>query len=83
MLKMTQMTKKDENRLDFWCLQKKNIIYYEKRIGNFDFELNAVMQNIEEFNNFFSELKMEFGNVIDSYEIMINSKLLKLNYIPF
>jgi Lrp/AsnC family transcriptional regulator len=83
MLKMAQMTKNDEKRLDFWCLQKKNIIYYGKRIGNFDFELNAVIQDIEEFNNFFSELKIEFGNIIDSYEIIINSQLLKLNYLPF
>ena len=30
-----------------------------------------------------SELKNKFGSIIDSYEVMLNSKLLKLNYLPF
>ena len=83
MLRTAQMTRADEAKLDAWCTKKNNIIYYGKRIGNFDFELNVAIQNIEDLNNFFLELKKGFGALIDSYELIINSKLLKLNYLPF
>lgn len=83
MLKMNQITSSDQMKLDSWCTKKNNIIFYGKRLGNFDFELSVAIQSIEELNSFFAELKKEFGSLIDSYELIINSELLKLNYMPF
>lgn len=83
MLRMKQATKEDEEKLVNWCFFKKNVIFFTKRIGYSDFEINAAITDINDLNNFLAELREKFGNFIDSYELIINSQLLKLNYIPF
>ena len=83
MLRTWHATKEDEKKLITWCLQKRNVLFCTKRIGHFDFEINAAIKDIEDLNDFLSELKTEFDGIIDSYNTMINSKLLKLNYVPF
>ena len=83
MLKMKQAPKQDEEKLVSWCSFKKNVLYVTKRIGLFDFEINAAITDINQLNSFISELKSELGEIIDSYDITINSQLLKLDYVPF
>ena len=83
MLRMKQATKNDEEKLVNWCSFKKNILFCTKRIGSFDFEINAAITDINDLNSFLSELRKEFGGFINNYELIINSKLLKLNYVPF
>jgi Lrp/AsnC family transcriptional regulator, leucine-responsive regulatory protein len=83
MVKMDNPTKKDETDFDSWCLQKQNIIYYAKKIGEFDYEINAAITDINDLNSFLGELRNKFGDLIDSYELFINTKLLKLNYVTF
>ena len=80
---MRQATKKDEENLLAWCASKENVLYSTKRIGYFDFEINAAITDINDLNDFLSEFKKKFPNIIDSYELIINSQLLKLNYVPF
>ncbi len=82
-LQTKNIKESDENRLFTWCAIKNNIMYCTKRIGNFDYEINVTIKNIEELNNFLREFKSEFDNIIDHYELAVNSELLKLNYIPF
>jgi DNA-binding Lrp family transcriptional regulator len=83
MLRVRQATKQDEEKLISWCSLKRSVIYCTKRIGYFDFEINVAIKNINELNQFLSELKTEFGEMIDSYDTIINSQLLKLDYAPF
>ncbi|MFH1307770.1 MAG: Lrp/AsnC family transcriptional regulator [archaeon] len=83
MLQIKQATKQDEEKLISYCSQKKNIMYCVKRIGVYDFEINAAITDINDLNNFLSEIKEKFGGIIDSYGILINSELIKLNYVPF
>lgn len=83
MLKMKQATKEDEEKLVSWCSFKKNVLFCTKRIGYSDFEVNAAITDINDLNNFLVELREKFGNFFDGYELIINSQLLKLNYVPF
>jgi len=83
MLRTKPASKNDENKLIDWCTKNKRVLYCTKRIGNHDFEINAAISDIDELNKFISELKSELGEIIDSYDITINSKLLKLSYVPF
>jgi len=48
MLRLRQSSKKDEEKLVYWCSQKKNVMYCTKRIGYFDFEINAAIKSIKE-----------------------------------
>lgn len=82
LLKMKEVTKESENKLDTWCHQNKNVAYYGKKIGEFDFEINAAIKDIDEFNDFMQDMKNNLGNTIESYELLINSDLIKLNYLP-
>ena len=83
MLKIKNITKNEERRLLSWCTNKNNVIYCNKRIGSYDFEVNCAIKDIDDLNKFIIELKNEFYGVIDSYQILLNNKLLKLNYVPF
>lgn len=82
MLKVRNAVLREEQDLGDWCTNKKNVMYLTKRIGLFDYEINVAITDINNLNDFLAELKLKFGNIIDSYELMINSKLLKLNYLP-
>lgn len=82
LLKMKEITKNTEDKLDTWCYQNKHIAYYGKKIGEFDFEINVAIKDINEFNQFVQDLKNNLGNFIESYELLINSDLIKLNYLP-
>jgi DNA-binding Lrp family transcriptional regulator len=79
----TRATKPEEEKLVTWCRLKENVLYCSKRIGEFDFEVNAAIKDIDDLNAFLASLKEECGDIIDSHEIIINTKLLKLNYVPF
>jgi len=83
LLKVRQATKADEEKLITWCLLRKNVIYCNKRLGEYDFEINAAIKDINELNDFIAELKSNFHDIIDSYTTVINTKLLKINYVPF
>lgn len=83
MLRLRQASHKDEERLVSWCALKSNVMYCSKRIGYFDFEINAAITDINNLNEFMAELKKDFSEIIGSQDTMINSKLLKLNYVPF
>ena len=83
MLRIRNATKYQEEKFVAWCMIKRNVIYCSKRIGHFDFDVSIAIQNLEELHQFLAELKAEFGEIIDSYETLLNSKLLKLNYILF
>ena len=82
-LKIRQATKAEEEKLIAWCSWKQQVLYCTKRIGQFDFELNLAIKDINEFNLVLAELKQEFGAIIESYETVMISQLIKLNYVPF
>ena len=83
LLKTKNMTKNSEMKLFGWASQNNKILYYNKRIGNFDFEITIAISNIQELNDFLKELKKEFMNNIINYELVLNTKLIKLDYYPF
>ncbi|MBU1975362.1 MAG: Lrp/AsnC family transcriptional regulator [Nanoarchaeota archaeon] len=83
MLRIRQATYKDENMLAEWCHQKNNVLFFNKRIAVYDFEINVAITNLKELTDFITELKQRFGGMISSYDTMLKSKLLKLNYVPF
>ncbi len=82
LLKMKETTKDSEEKLDTWCHQNKNVAYYGKKIGEFDFEINVAIKDIDEFNDFVQDMKNNIGNFMESYELLINLDLIKLNYLP-
>jgi len=66
-----------------WSALEPHVLYLSKKIGLADFDLNLVVANVDELTRFLGVLKARFGPVIDSYDLVINTGLLKLNYVPF
>jgi DNA-binding Lrp family transcriptional regulator len=83
LLKIRRASLEEENKLVSWCASQPSVLYCSKRIGQYDFEINPAIKDIGELNSLLEELKKEFYEIIDSHEVIIISKLLKLNYIPF
>jgi DNA-binding Lrp family transcriptional regulator len=82
LLKIRNSSIHDEEALMNWCANRQNIMYYTKRIGSFDFEINAAIKDINELNTLIHDLKKNFAEIINSYEFIINTKIIKLNYFP-
>ena len=83
MLQTRTATRAQEQKLITWCSVKRNVLYCTKRIGNFDFEVNVAITDIDELNSFLADIKTEFGDVIDSLDTVLNSRIVKLDYVPF
>ncbi len=83
MLKMRKTNSEIEKQFLAWCMFKQNVIFVTKRIGYYDFEVNLAIKDIADLNNSMLELKEKFGKYIDTYNIILNEELLKLNYVPF
>lgn len=60
--------------------QHPNIIYVNEAIGLADFELEALVQNHQEFKELVEEITGLFGDEIKSYEYIIFSEIHKIRY---
>jgi Lrp/AsnC family transcriptional regulator len=83
MIRVRGASSDEESEFISWCANKKNVMYLTKRIGVFDYEVNVAIRGIDDLNSFIAEMKNRFGNIMDSHELIINNRLLKLNYLPF
>ena len=83
LIRTRQATKSDESKLFTWASMKKNVLYCTKRIGEFDFSINFAVSDIDGLNRFIEEFKSEFSKMIDFSELVLNNRILKLNYVPF
>ncbi|MBR9706126.1 Lrp/AsnC family transcriptional regulator [Candidatus Pacearchaeota archaeon] len=81
MLKMNTFTKRDEQSITTWLAHKKNVMYYTKRIGNYELIINTVIKDVTDLNSFVKELREKFGDIIENYDTLIISKILKLDYV--
>lgn len=83
LLRTRRATSDDEKKILGWCSLKNKVLYYSKRVGHYDFAISVAIKTLEEYNSFISEMRKEFSDMIDSYDTLIYSKVLKLNYVPF
>jgi Lrp/AsnC family transcriptional regulator for asnA, asnC and gidA len=83
LIKTNNMNINDEEKLKTWSTMKRNVMYCTKRIGNYDFEINIAIRDINDLRSFINELQKEFSNNIDEYSTILISNVLKLNYVPF
>jgi DNA-binding Lrp family transcriptional regulator len=83
LIKTNRMKKSDEQKLLYWSTMKNNVLYCTKIVGNFDFEIHVAIKDINDLRAFVNELESEFSEKIDTYNTILLSEMLKLNYIPF
>ena len=83
LLKTRKASKEDEDKIQRWAAMHPSLMYLTKRIGNWDYELNVALKDIDDFNRFLADMKRQFSSVIESYDTIMNTAIIKLKYLPF
>jgi Lrp/AsnC family leucine-responsive transcriptional regulator len=81
-LQIRKATKLEEEKLLTWCFIKRNVLFCTKRIGHYDYSISMAIKDIDELNAIINEIKSEFGTMIDTYDAVLSSKVLKLDSVP-
>jgi len=82
LLKTRKITKTGEEMINSWAKMHHSVMYITKRIGNWDYELNVALASIDDFSEFIGEMKKQLSEMLESYDTIINTKIIKLNYFP-
>jgi Lrp/AsnC family transcriptional regulator, leucine-responsive regulatory protein len=77
------VTEKKEKIFIEWAKQQPFCLYYSKSIGTVDVELELIVKNSNHLREIVSELKIQFGDLIKSYETMRIYEEFKLNFLPW
>lgn len=65
-----------------YCKQHKNIYQVNKTIGGADFEIEAVVANLNELLDIIEDIKIRFKDVVDTASYFSYSAYYLLTYIP-
>ncbi len=82
-IRLNQIKKDIENKLISFARENKNIIYFNKILGDWDIEYDTETIKEEEFYELLTQIKNLFSKEIRDYEILKINKNYKLNYVPF
>ena len=61
---------------------KKEIIYFNKVLGDWEYEYDIETEKEKDFQKLLLEIKNKFSDSIRDYEIITINKNYKLNYLP-
>lgn len=81
-IRLNQAKKEIENKLLSFARINKNIIYFNKILGDWDFEYDIETKEEEDFYELLTKIKNLFSQEIKDYEILKINHNYKLNYIP-
>ena len=81
-IRLNKVKSNIQNKLLSFARAKNNIIYFNKILGDWDFEYDIETQSEEEFYTLLTEIKNLFSEDIRDYEILKTTRDFKLNYVP-
>ena len=81
--KFQNFTSQKYNLLKEIAKKNQSLQYFISIIGDHDLELEIELQNTEQLDDLFKEIKKNFVNEIRDYEILEITGEHKLNYFPF
>lgn len=81
-IRLKQVKKETEDKLLSFARANKNIIYFNKILGDWDFEYDIETRNEEEFYELLTKIKNLFPQDIRDYEILKINHDYKVNYMP-
>lgn len=77
---LKNLTEKRKHELVEFCAVHPNIIYVIEGIGIGDMHLDAEMENVEFLRTFISQLRRNFADIIEDFEILTITKEHKMRY---
>jgi len=71
-----------ERRIVSYCKSNSNIVYIVKALGQWDFEIDIEVENVEKFREIMMDFKSEFQNDIKDYSSLNLYQVHKYNFCP-
>ncbi|MEK6893567.1 MAG: Lrp/AsnC family transcriptional regulator [Nanoarchaeota archaeon] len=71
-----------ERRLVQYCKSNSNIIYIVKALGQWDYEIDVEVENVEKFRELMMSIKTEFQDNLKDYSPLNIYKVHKYNFFP-
>jgi DNA-binding Lrp family transcriptional regulator len=65
-----------------YCRTKSNLVYIIKSLGEWDYELDIEVENVEDYRKIMRDLTKEFSEIINDYNALIITKIYKYNLYP-
>lgn len=82
LIRTRKSAKQDEAMINSWSSAHHSVMYITKRIGDWDYEINVALKGIDDFNAFIAEMRKQLSGILESYGTIMNTKVIKLNYLP-
>ncbi|MFH1448477.1 MAG: Lrp/AsnC family transcriptional regulator [Candidatus Micrarchaeota archaeon] len=82
MITLRNMDKKIGKRIFEFCVRNPKVTYLVELMGEWDIEVEAEVQNEEEFRDIMIDFRSQFGEYIRDYEILHVYQEHKMNYFP-
>lgn len=71
-----------EKKLEEYCRQNKNIWYFCKCLGSWNFEIDLDVSSREGFRKFLRDFKISFFDIIKDYSVLTAFRTNKYNFCP-
>jgi len=71
-----------EKKLEEYCRQNKNIWYFCKCLGSWNFEIDLDVSSRDEFRKFLRDFKISFFDIIKDYSVLTAFRTNKYNFCP-
>jgi Lrp/AsnC family leucine-responsive transcriptional regulator len=81
-LKLNNLTKTTENKLITFLKSQKEVLFFGKNAGKFNFNVDVIVENPLQLKLFFNKLREYFGDFLESRENILMFEQRKNNYFP-
>ncbi len=79
---LSSSTKQRLNQFVHYASSLQGVVWPQRVIGNWDFEIDFELENYEQFQDIMFDLREKFSDIIMDYEFCIVSKEYKLDFFP-
>ncbi len=82
MISLNNPSKEEEQEIYNFCEQYNFVTYLVEVLGEWQFEIEAEVENQLQFTRMLRDLRNEFPGLIEDYDILLVTGEHKLNYMP-
>lgn len=81
-LQFNNLNKQIENRIISFLKSQKEVIFFGKNAGKFNFNVDVIVDNPLQLKEFMTKLRESFGGILESRETLLMFEQRKNNYFP-
>ena len=78
----TQLNKVKENKIIHFFQSRKEVLYFAKTAGKYNFNADLIVSNASELKSFMIALRQQFGDILSSRDTFLMFSQYKNDYFP-